>query len=146
MPKKNTNTLPAVGKSELGGRHILDTMRDVIANEHALTKEEQEQFHTHLLTCQICQYAFEEIVKAVFNDSPDDTSSASAREQLAQLEEAHQRNQERDELIAAYVETIEMSGAETVAERYPALHRHIEECEICQAEVEDIRIMLRRIV
>lgn len=143
MSRRNTTTLQAVDKSKLGKPHVLHTMRDVIAGERSLTEEEQKQILTHLLVCEKCQGAFEEIVALTLDDPVPNSANDAARELLAQLKQAHLKREQLNELIVAYMEASVINGVDEADKRFPAFTKHLKRCEICKAEVEDLRVALQ---
>jgi hypothetical protein len=134
MSSRNTNTLPAA-RSKLDKPHVMSTIRNIIVGEFSPTVEEQELILAHLLTCQTCQIDFEQLVALTLDDSIHNL--------LSQLKQAHQLNQERDELIAAYAEEIEVNGIELAKKRFRGFSLHLEHCEVCKEEVEEIRSALK---
>ena len=144
MPRKITNTLPAVDSSTLNKPHILSQIRDEIIGKHSLTQAEQEQILDHLTTCTYCQIAIEMVITAMLDETVDSSSKDTSHELLLQLKETNHKIQEREEHIAAYTETLEVSGVEEADKRFPELAEHLRHCNICKAEVEDMRVALKQ--
>lgn len=136
MPSRKTNILLAASRSMLDKPHVMYTVRNIIAGEFSPTLEEQEHILAHLLACQTCQIDFE-VLAAL-------TSDDCIHKLLSHLKQAHQQSQERDELIAAYAEEVEVNGIEQANERFHEFSLHLVHCKVCKEEVEEMRSALKQ--
>ncbi len=144
MSEETTDLLSSIDKIMPDKPHVLAKLQMVITGGHALAQDERGQILDHLVSCAYCQNALEMMMTATLDASAGNPVENPSYKLLTELMDVNHKILEREEYIAAYAETLEMSGIEEAASRFPELAEHLKNCEACKTKVKDMQIALRQ--
>jgi HEPN domain-containing protein len=145
MKGKPLTEVPGMKFSFDQARHILPELRKIVSGKWQPTLLDQERLLDHLTACAHCQTSVEMFVAATLDTPLEHPSNESVQKLLIRLQDALHKLQEQEEQIAAYAETLEVHGVKEANKRFPAFSEHLKHCEVCKAEVEDMRNVLRQV-
>lgn len=137
-----TANLFTTGDDLAEGVHVELKLLDIIVGGWRPTEYELVSLVDHLAKCSYCRGALGVLLAVQLKDEPPDCLSRkegdAPPDRLA--ETVHETDLLKD--IGAYVEILETQEEVEARKRFPQLAAHLDICEACRVDVQEIRALL----